>query len=106
MNRLGVANKNALAKFVRLSNLLEWPIMLASPNRLYKDQLFPMARHMAKSIEDYGHYYQLEKRNGRWQIQRVTPEGEVPVTDWVSTRNFLTGLDVVISIEQEKRAQE
>lgn len=104
MKRLGNSNKAILAKFAKFAELKNWPAHFVDAKKLQKDRLFPKVQII--SIDTYGHYYQVEKRNGKWQIQRVDFEGQKAVSAWMGTRKFETMLDNVITIQEiEKRDQ-
>lgn len=106
MKRFGITNKNIVAKFVEAANKLDWPVYINRYKLLERDELFPEIKFLAKEgLDDYGHYYQLEKQNGRWQIQKVDTSGVFPVTGWLSTRPFIAGLTMVADIIEEKRDQ-
>lgn len=104
MDRIGVTNKNILAKFVTLAKLKEWPVAVQHAEKLKRDKLFP--KFTSVSIGTYGYFYQVEKQNGNWQIQRVDYDGAKEVSNWMGTRKFETMLDNIITIQEiEKRNQ-
>lgn len=105
IKRIGVTNKNILALFVRLANELEWPIYLEHYDRLKKDRNFPEMNTYVGDQQDG--FYQLEKRNGQWQVQFVEDIDVVPVTKWVGTKKFEENLDFALEIAREikKRGQ-
>lgn len=104
MKRVGVANKNILAKFIQLAKLKDWPVSVPHANTLKKDKLFPPFNSV--DLDTYGYFYQVEKQNGNWQIQRVDFDGPLPVSNWMGTRKFETMLENMITIQEiEKRDQ-
>lgn len=105
IKRIGVVNKNILALFVRLANELAWPIYLEHYDRLKKDKSFP---EMLTYIGDQADgFYQLEKRNGQWQVQFVEEIDVLPVTRWATTKKFEENLEFALEVAKEikKRGQ-
>jgi hypothetical protein len=105
IKRMGVVNKNILALFVRLANELAWPIYLEHYDRLKKDKSFP---EMLTYIGDQADgFYQLEKRNGQWQVQFVEDIEVIPVTRWATTKKFEENLEFALEVAKEikKRGQ-
>lgn len=104
MKRVGVTNKNILAKFIHLAKLKDWPVVVPHADTLKRDKLFP--KFNSVSLDTYGYFYQVEKQNGNWQIQRVDYDGVKEVSNWMGTRKFETMLENVITIQEiEKRDQ-
>ncbi len=107
LGRLGTINKNVLSLFVKLANILQWPIFIENSERLRKDKSFPpMNTHIVG--EGQTDYYQLEKSNGQWQIQFVNDDGVEEVTAWQTTVKFEECLSFAleVAVELKKRGQE
>lgn len=99
IKRIGINNKNVIANFVRLANELDWPIYLEHYERLKKDKNFPEMKTYVADQQD--NFYQLEKRNGQWQVQFVEELDVLPVTKWASTKKFEEHLEFSLDVVRE-----
>ncbi len=109
MERLSTVNKNILASFVKLANTLGWPIYIDHVTRLKKDLNFPEMKTLIEG-DNHSHFYQLEKRNGKWQIQKVDNMAMTVsnITEWMNSRVFYECLKTAAGIftEDKKRDQD
>lgn len=98
MKRLGVTNKNILAKFVGLANATKLPVYLESASKLARDNNFPKMTTLVD--KDYsGDFFVIEKRNGLWQVQKIDAElGKVTgITPWLPTKKMDDALDFTMA---------
>jgi len=107
MKRFGVTNRNVLASFVSVANAMGWPTYIERYKLLCKDNNFPKAKHLAEGgLAEHEHFFQVEKKNGTWQVQKVSEKGVHPITPWITTRKFIEALELTAHIVQEKKDQD
>jgi len=110
VERFSIANRNILSKFVELANLNSWPAYIPGYERLEKDNNFPRLHTPVDSDQHTEPvcYYQLEKSNGKWQIQFVDEHSAqiLGVTDWKFTRKFEESMGFAVELLKHQKEKD
>lgn len=101
--RVTVANRNILARFVELANILGWVVDLPRSHTLSRDKTFPLPNRVVESGDT--EWYTINKDRGLWSIVRISVEMEKceVVLSGLQTRTFESALESTIKILQESK---